>query len=394
MQQHAASEERTSPPRRIFYGWWIVGIGCLQEAVKSGTFNTGFTLYFLPVLTEWHLSRAATSLPFSLAKLEAALAGPLVGYLIDRFDLRVTMALGTVLAGVGFLLLAATQRYATFLLVFLSLLSVGFHMGFNQGSMAAVNYWFRARRSFAMSLLQTGQALGGVLLFPLVALAVLKLGWRAAALLSGGAVLLLLPLVGFMRPTPERMGLRPDGAPPSPPAGPGRAASLRTRGCAPSGSPQCRHSPVAQWWSRTMTHRTGGDGGVQGVVRSCAIGGWQSMRCLRCSWVSLLYPVWLLSQVISASSRRACAAICWWISSGVMVTGTSRKPSMKACIASSVSAGSGSPAPSPGHAAASGVGFPVYSACCTAVAVPTKQVRASRSSSSQWVGGVSESPKL
>ncbi len=39
-------------PGRIFYGWWIVAIGCVQDAVKGGLFNTGFTLYFLPVLTE------------------------------------------------------------------------------------------------------------------------------------------------------------------------------------------------------------------------------------------------------------------------------------------------------------------------------------------------------
>jgi len=47
-------------PGRLFYGWWIVIIGCIQDAVKGGTFNTGFTLYFLPVLTELNLSRAAT----------------------------------------------------------------------------------------------------------------------------------------------------------------------------------------------------------------------------------------------------------------------------------------------------------------------------------------------
>ena len=39
--------------------------------MKGGTYNTGFTLYFLPVLTEMRLSRAATSLPFSLARLES-----------------------------------------------------------------------------------------------------------------------------------------------------------------------------------------------------------------------------------------------------------------------------------------------------------------------------------
>src|SRR3989449_5499061 len=106
----------TQGPGRLFYGWWIVAIGCLQDAVKGGTFNTGFSLYFLPVLNELHLSRAATSLPFSLAKLESALVGPIVGYLLDRFDLRVMMILGTILAGLGFVLLAYTHSYLTFLL--------------------------------------------------------------------------------------------------------------------------------------------------------------------------------------------------------------------------------------------------------------------------------------
>ena len=44
-----------------------------------------------------------------------------------------------------------------------------------------------------MSILQTGQAIGGVVFLPLVALAVLKLGWRSGTMLSGGAILLTLP---------------------------------------------------------------------------------------------------------------------------------------------------------------------------------------------------------
>ncbi|MBI3325713.1 MAG: MFS transporter, partial [Nitrospinae bacterium] len=197
----------------LFYGWWIVIIGCIQDAVKGGTFNTGFSLYFLPVLTELHLSRAATSLPFSLAKLESALQGPLVGYLIDRFDLRVMLVLGTVLAGLGFVLLAFTHTYLSFLLVFMGVLSLGFQTGFNHASMAAVNYWFYRKRGLAMSILQTGQAIGGVVIFPLVALAVLRLGWRHASFLSGVVVLLMVPLVLLIRRSPESMGLLPDGEP-------------------------------------------------------------------------------------------------------------------------------------------------------------------------------------
>jgi sugar phosphate permease len=205
----------------LFYGWWIVIIGCIQDAVKGGTFNTGFTLYFLPILTELHLSRAATSLPFSLARLEAALEGPLVGYLIDRFDPRVMMVVGTTLAGLGFVLLSFTHSYLFFLLVFMGLLTLGFQAGFNHATMAAVNYWFYKKRGLAMAIVQTGQAIGGVVIFPLVALAVLKLGWRYAAFFSGIAVLMMVPLVLLIRRSPESMGLLPDGerrVPPHPSA--------------------------------------------------------------------------------------------------------------------------------------------------------------------------------
>ena len=198
-------------PGRLFYGWWIVIIGCVLDAVKGGTYNTGFTLYFLPVLKEMHLSRAATSLPFSLAKLESALEGPLVGYLIDRFDVRVMMVIGALLAGLGFILLSFTQSYLLFLLVFIGPVTMGFQIGFNHATLATVNQWFRRKRGLAMSIVQTGQAIGGVVIFPLVALAVLTLGWRTAALLSGLGVLMLLPLVLLIRRSPESMGLLPDG---------------------------------------------------------------------------------------------------------------------------------------------------------------------------------------
>ena len=103
MQEQPVRSAQDHEPRGLYYGWWIVIIGCIQDAVKGGTFNTGFTLYFLPILTELQLSRAATSLPFSLAKLESAIEGPLVGYLIDRFDPRVMMVLGT-LSALGWVL--------------------------------------------------------------------------------------------------------------------------------------------------------------------------------------------------------------------------------------------------------------------------------------------------
>src|SRR5262249_13353217 len=76
---------------------------------------------------------------------------------------------------------------------------------------AVVNHWFRRKRGLAMAIAQTGQSIGGVVILPLVALAVLTLGWRAAALFSGIGVLLLLPLALLVRRSPESMGLLPAG---------------------------------------------------------------------------------------------------------------------------------------------------------------------------------------
>ena len=125
------------------------------------------------------------------------------------------------------MLLAFTHSYLTFLLVFTCLLASGFQVGFNHASMAAVNHWFLTKRGLAMSILQTGQAIGGVVFLPLVALAVLKLGWRSAAMLSGGAILLTLPLVLLVRRSPESMGLLPDGETEPPPSAAGVAARHR-----------------------------------------------------------------------------------------------------------------------------------------------------------------------
>jgi MFS family permease len=216
MQQSQAESPVKRGRSGFFYGWWIVIVGCILDAVKGGTFNYGFSLYYLPILNELQLSRAATSLPFSLAKLEAALEGPLVGFLIDRIDLRVMLVVGTMLAGLGFVLLSFTHSYILFLVVFMGLLTLGFQAGFNHATMAAVNHWFLRKRGLAMSIMQTGHALGGVVIFPLVALAVLQLGWRQAAFLSGIGVLATVPLALLVRRSPESMGLLPDGAPRAP----------------------------------------------------------------------------------------------------------------------------------------------------------------------------------
>jgi MFS family permease len=214
----------------VFYGWWIVIISLLADACKHGTFNRGFTFYILPIRNELGLGVATISLAEMLGRMEGGLLGPVMGHLTDRFGPRVMLAFGGVMSGLGFILLAFTHHFLAFMLIFVGMLSVGFRSGYNNATLPAINQWFYRRRSLAMSIVASGNGLGGAAIAPLVGLMVFALGWRLTAFLSGvGILVIVVPLSFLLRRSPESMGLLPDGD-----EAPTRSRSAGARGAAPS----------------------------------------------------------------------------------------------------------------------------------------------------------------
>jgi MFS family permease len=196
----------------MFYGWRMVGLVSAMRVLGGGLHNYGFTVFFLPLSQDLGLSRAATSLAFSLARAEGAIEGPFVGYLIDRFGPRPMILLATALCGVGYILLAWVDDYTSFLIVYLGIISLSFTPGFVHASMAVGNTWFIRHRARAMTIISSAVPIGGTLLTPLLAMAVLAWGWRWGAILAGTLFLVLgIPLAIGVRPSPESMGLLPDG---------------------------------------------------------------------------------------------------------------------------------------------------------------------------------------
>ena len=197
---------------KIFYGWWIVAACLAMDAVGHGAFQKAFTIYFIPIQKSLGISRARYSQAELLGRLAGAIQAPMVGYMFDRVGPTPMMVLGGVTLGLGFVLLRFTNSYLYFLLVFVLLLSIGARVGFNNASSVALNQWFRRKRSLAMSVVSTGQGLGGVVFTPLVTLAVIEFGWRTSVLISGIAILaVVVPLSLVVKRSPESMGLLPDG---------------------------------------------------------------------------------------------------------------------------------------------------------------------------------------
>jgi MFS family permease len=204
------------PPRRIFYGWYIVA-GVFVITMTT----SGLAFYNLSILLAAFI--AERGFPVSLASsatatffIASGIGGVISGRLVERIDARFVIATG---ATVGALALASVGSLRELWQLY------AFHVVFGlcHGASGLVPLttllarWFSARRALAFSIASTGLSFGGIAVAPLVALLIERLGLAGAAPWMGLALCLgTLPVTLIvLRPRPAAMGLEPDGAVPA-----------------------------------------------------------------------------------------------------------------------------------------------------------------------------------
>ena len=212
------SNDAAAPASRrsgTFYGWWIVAASSVTNGLGGSIHWQGFSVFFLPVAQSLGLSHAATALPFALSRAEGGIMGPITGWLIDRFGVRPLMFGGTLLVGIGYILLSRTSTYLSFVLVYLLVISIGASTSFMQATTASLNMWFVRKRGIVMGINSAAFRLGGAGMVPLLSFVILKFGWESAAFWVGLLMIIVItPLALVFRKSPEDHGLRPDGDPP------------------------------------------------------------------------------------------------------------------------------------------------------------------------------------
>jgi MFS family permease len=208
--------------RRVFYGWYVVGAVLVITTAISGFFFYNLSILLAAFVAERGFPVGLASSATATFFIAAGFGGLAAGRLVDRFDVRFFVIGGTLLgtlalASVG-TLSAAWQLYA-----FHVVLGVGHGFAGLVPVTTVMTRWFNVYRSVAFSIGTTGLSLGGILVAPLLALAVTQYGlettapWMALALFLGVVPVALLVL----RPDPRAMGLAPDGL-----AGIGASAAL------------------------------------------------------------------------------------------------------------------------------------------------------------------------
>lgn len=199
------------PRRKIFYGWWIVAAGLVCLLLAGGIGFYTFGAFFIPLTDEFGWSRAQLSLAITITCV-LGLAAPLVGSWVDKYGVRIIMAVGALATGAAFALLGLTQSLWYFYLMVFILASGHFGI-LNIPVTKVVSNWFVKRRGLALGITITGFGLGGLFMLPLASQLIATLDWRMAFHILGIIiVVVLIPVIIFViRERPQDKGLLPDG---------------------------------------------------------------------------------------------------------------------------------------------------------------------------------------
>jgi MFS family permease len=206
-----STKERHS--RQIFYGWWVVlwsAVG-LFWGVPISVYS--FSVFFKPLMEEFHAGRAAVSLAYTLKLIAAALCAAPIGWLTDRYGPRRVILISTGIF--GSLLLAnrlfsgsIAQFYCFYVLLGFSVGGVG---PIPYGSL--VSHWFDRLRGLALGLTMLGIGLGAVIMPSLAQALIARFGWKTAySILGASALLISGPVVScLVKESSEELDLLGDG---------------------------------------------------------------------------------------------------------------------------------------------------------------------------------------
>ncbi|KHK88990.1 hypothetical protein LK12_23165 [Novosphingobium malaysiense] len=178
----------------------MVAIAAVSYILLYGITYSSFGLYIVPVSDEFGLSRADMNVAMILLMLGGGLASPAVGWLVDRFPLKLIMLVSAIAIGAALAVLGLSHSLWLDAAMVLIPLPVALAGAGYLGMSALIARWFVHQRGRAMALSMLGMAVGGIIVPPALAWLIETTGWRYSLLVGAVAVVaILIPLFALVR---------------------------------------------------------------------------------------------------------------------------------------------------------------------------------------------------
>ncbi|MEA2863181.1 MAG: hypothetical protein QOC84_1137 [Bradyrhizobium sp.] len=162
--------------------WVRLGLALLIGSI--GSVGMWSVVVVLPVVqTEFAATRGAVSLAFTLTMLGFGLGGVATGRITDRFGIVAAMALSIAILGSAYILAGLSSTLWQFILVH-CLIGLGTSATFGP-LMAEASHWFERYRGLAVTIVASGNYVGGTIWPPLVNWGMQSAGWRSTHIAIG-----------------------------------------------------------------------------------------------------------------------------------------------------------------------------------------------------------------
>ena len=180
-----------------------------------GFFFYSYGAFFNAIAKDFEIGAFGASLVFTCVHGVGAICAPLVGRALDRYPVRLVMAIGAISMGTGFLLLSQVNNVYQLYLVISLFIGFGASSMGNLATSKLVTNWFVTRRGMALGIAASGVSLSGLIMPNVSAQLIENYGWQTGFALFGFFTLfVVLPLIIRLVITrPEDVGFLPDGEP-------------------------------------------------------------------------------------------------------------------------------------------------------------------------------------
>ena len=200
MRADNLSMERSKPSN---YGWVIVGVVFLAELLAFGLVYS-FGIFFKPLASEFHWSRAAIAGVFSVYAIIHVVLAPVAGIITDRFGPKIIAILAGFFVGLAMLLMSRATTIWQVYLFFGFVFSIGIACVYAP-LIGVTSRWFTERRGLAVGITATGLGAGALIFNPLSAWLISSYGWRTAYTIVGIICwVLFIPIIKFIKETPKK----------------------------------------------------------------------------------------------------------------------------------------------------------------------------------------------
>jgi MFS family permease len=191
---HAPSDLRASAAFTPDSGQAWVRLALALVIGSIGSVGMWSVVVVLPVVqAEFGVTRGAVSLAFTLTMAGFGLGGVATGRITDRFGIVPAMGSSIALLAVGYIVAGLSTTLWQFILVYL-LIGLGTSATFAP-LMAEASHWFERYRGLAVTIVASGNYVGGAIWPPLVNWGVQSLGWRSTHIAIGIFCAVAMPIV-------------------------------------------------------------------------------------------------------------------------------------------------------------------------------------------------------